>query len=144
MDAKLREFLRSNGIPEDVLDKLERNEPPSRSTNTLRKSAEDDPLSKLYEKHPELAERGRAIYEKTYNETLAKLRSGASVDGNGAELSLRAINDLVAEIKATADRILKADAHRASATRGVELFNKGLMNGHDALDLPNLLKGLQR
>jgi hypothetical protein len=46
---------------------------------------------------------------------------------------IRQCDELLKEIQERLERIEKADAHRASIARGLELFNAGKMNGHAAL-----------
>lgn len=45
----------------------------------------------------------------------------------------RTVDDLLREIQERLERIEKADAHRASVARGLEMFNSGKVNGHAAL-----------
>src|SRR5262249_41677489 len=49
MNAKLREYLRSKGVSESELDKLDRGEVPSPDSGVLRKNAPDDPYLRKIE-----------------------------------------------------------------------------------------------
>jgi hypothetical protein len=92
MDAKLRAYLKHQGITDAALDKISRGEIPD--DTALRKT--NDSPSPMLEK-------------------------------------FRQCDELLREIQERLERIEKADAHRASVARGVELFNSGKVNGHAAL-----------
>jgi hypothetical protein len=91
MDAKLRTYLKRQGISDDALDKITRGQIPDHDT-ALRKQTDSPVLEKF-----------------------------------------RQCDELLKEIQERLERIEKADAHRASVARGLELFNSGKANGVAAL-----------
>jgi hypothetical protein len=77
------------------------------------------------------------------NEAISKLSRGEVPDDDAALRKqndspsvlekMRKVDDLLREITERLERIEKADAHRASVARGLEMFNAGKVNGIAAL-----------
>jgi hypothetical protein len=77
------------------------------------------------------------------NEAISKLSRGEVPDDDATLRKtsdspsmlekMRKVDDLLREIQERLDRIEKADAHRASVARGLEMFNNNKINGFAAL-----------
>jgi hypothetical protein len=63
----------------------------------------------------------------------ATLRKQTSDSPSPLLEKMRKVDDLLREITERLERIEKADAHRASVARGLEMFNAGKVNGIAAL-----------